>query len=432
MALKLHKYQAKVFDSKARFIGAISGIRGGKTTVGAAWLCQKIYTDYQNGVRGDYLIVAPTNNVLSQATLPKFKEFFPSDWGTWKEQPKSYFQLNWNRRTPDGKDTKEPCRIFVRSMDDPNAIEGMEALAIWADEVGFMKDASWVALRGRTSITQAPILMTSTPYSMNWFYTQIYKKWKEGNEDYDVIQWGSAENPVFPRDEVEKARKELPKEIFERRYLGKFTRLEGLAYPEFDEDEHIVKPFPIPNKGLVFAGADFGYNNPNAVVYIWEDPETKIYYVFKEFYKSKVLLKDVAYSIQSVGPSYVLCDTQASQNIAELRRYHGIRGIKEADKVKDIGIERIRNLLIEKRLKFFSTCTNTLEEIRAYHYAPPKIDGTSTEKLIDKYNHAMDALRYAFSKPLQGLYTNRANKNYKKILRRRMDRIAPRNPMTGY
>ena len=432
MALNLHKYQTKVFESKARFIGAISGIRGGKTTVGAAWLCQKIYEDYQAGKRGDYLIVAPTNNVLSQATLPKFKEFFPSDWGEWKEQPKNFFKLNWNRKTPDGKDTNEPCRIFVRSMDDPNAIEGMEAHAIWADEVGFMKDAAWIALRGRTSITQAPILMTSTPYSMNWFYTQIYRRWKEGNKDYDVIQWGSGENPAFPAEEIAAAKAELPKELFERRYMGKFTRLEGLAYPEFDEDVHVVEPFPIPNKGLVFAGADFGYNNPNAIVYIWEDPETKVYYVFKEFYKAKVLLKDLAYSIQSIGPSYVLADTQAAQNIAELKRFHGIKGIKTADKVKDIGIERIRSLLIDKRLKFFSNCKNTLEEIRAYHYKAPKPDGTTTEELVDKYNHAMDALRYAFSKPLQGLYSNRAQKNYKQILRNRMARLSPQNPITGY
>jgi len=433
MSLKLHKYQTKVFESKARFIGAISGIRGGKTTVGAAWLCQRIYQDYESGKRGDYLIVAPTNNVLAQATLPKFKEFFPKDWGQWKEQPKHFFQLNWNRVTPDGKETSEPCRIFVRSMDDPNAVEGMEVLAIWADEVGFMKDTAWVALRGRTSITQAPILMTSTPYSMNWFYTEIYKRWKADNPDYDVIQWGSGENPVFPQAELEKAKAELPRELFERRYMGKFTRLEGLVYPEFDEDSHIVDPFPIPSKGLVFAGADFGYNNPNAIVYIWEDPDTKIYYVFKEFYKAKVLLQDLAHSIRTIQPQYVLADTQGAQNIAELKRFHGIKQIRAAEKVKDLGLQRVRSLLKEGRLKFFrGRVPHTIEEIKEYHYKPPKIDGTSTEEVVKKNNHAMDALEYAFSKSWQGLYSNRVNKNHKLILRRRMERLSPNNPLTGY
>lgn len=438
MGLKLHKYQTKVFESKKRFIGAISGIRGGKTTVGAAWLCQKIYEDYTAGVRGDYLIAAPTNNVLAQATLPKFKEFFPSDWGVWKEQPKHFFQLNWNKKTPDGKETNEPCRIYVRSMDDPNAVEGMETLAIWADEVGFMKDSAWVALRGRTSITQAPILMTSTPYSMNWFYTEIYKRFKEGNPDYDVIQWGSGENPVFPQEELEKAKRELPKEMFERRYMGKFTRLEGLVYPEFEEDEHVVEPFDIPSNGLVFAGADFGYNNPNAIVYIWESPKTEdkpqsVYYVFKEYYRGKVLLQDLARSIRSVNPKYVLADNQGAQNIAELKRFHGIRQIKPCEKVKGIGVERIRTLLKEGRLKFFKGRTpNTLDEIKELHYKPPKIDGSSTEEIVKKNNHAMDALEYAFSKSWQGLYSNRVHKDYKAILRSRMERLQPDNFITGY
>lgn len=432
MKLNLHEYQTKVFESKARFTAAIAGKRGGKSVCGAAWLCQRIYEDYEKGKRGNYLIVAPTNPVIIQATLPTFKQFFPKDWGTWKEQPKNYFELNWNVMGVDGKETPERAKIFVRSMDDPNSIEGMDVLAIWADEVGFMKEAAWPALEGRSSNNLAPILMTSTPYSMNWVFTKIYKPFKAGDPDYNVIQWRSVDNPSFSKAEYERLKKSMSKPLFERLHGGNFTRLEGMAYPEFDEEEHIVKPFQIPSKGLVFAGADFGYNNPNAIVYIWEDPDTRIYYVFKEFYKSKVLLKDIAYSIQSVGPSYVLADTQASQNIAELRRFHGVKGIKEADKVKDIGIERIRTLLIDKRLKFFSSCKNTLEEIKGYHYAPPKSDGTSTEKLVDKNNHAMDALRYAFSRPLQGLYKHRVNKNIKQILRSRMARIAPHNPMTGY
>jgi len=420
-------------DSKARFIGAISGVRGGKTTIGAIWLCNRIYQDYQKGVTGDYLIAAPTSKILDQAALPKFKEIFPKDWGEWREQPKSYFQLKWTKKDPDGKDTGEPCRIFVRSLDDPNAIEGMECLAIWADEVGLMKDQAWINFQSRTSITQGPVLMTGTPYSMNWFYRDVYQSWKDGNKDFDVVQWRSMDNPSFREEEYERAKKTMPKVLFDRTYGGQFTRLEGLVYPEFDEDELLVDPFEIPAVGLVFAGLDFGYNNPNAIVYIWEDPKTKIYYVFREFYQNKVLLKDLAASINHHQPSYVLADTQSAQLIAELRRFHGVRQIREADKVKEAGIERIRNLLIEKRLKFFRNRTqNLVEEFKTYHYQAPKADGTSSEKIVDKHNHALDALRYAFSRPLQGLYVNRVKRDFKSILKRRGERLTPSDPLTGY
>lgn len=432
MKLKLHAFQTKVFESKARFTAAIAGKRGGKTVCGATWLCQRIYQDYQAGKRGNYLIIAPTNSTIIQATMPTFKQFFPKDWGTWKEAPKSYFQLNWNVTGIDGKDTDEPARIFVRSMDDPNAIEGMDVLAIWADEVGFMKDSAWPAIEGRSTTHRCPVLMTSTPYSMNWVYTKIYKPFKDGDPDYNVIQWRSVDNPNFSKKEFERLKRSMTKALFERLHGGQFTRLEGMVYPDFDEEEHVVKPFPIPSTGVVFAGADFGHNNPNAIVYIWKNPETNVFYVFKEYYKSKVLLKDIAYSINSINPAYVLADSQAAQNIAELKRFHGIKQIKPADKVKEVGFQRINALLRENRLKIFSTCVNTIDEIKSYHYKPPSPDGSSKEEVVDKFNHCMDALRYAFSRAIAGLYTHRPHKNYKAILAARMARLAPDNQITGY
>lgn len=423
-----HPAQQKIFDSKARYIGALAGIRGGKTTAGAVWLCSRIFADYKAGKRGDYLIVAPTIKILEQSTLPKFKEYFPADWGVYKDK-KGSFDLIWCR-----KDSKEPCRIFVRSMDDPNSIEGMEALAIWGDEVGQMKGEAWPNLVGRVSITQGPILMTSTPYAMNWFYTEVYKKWKEGNPNFEVIAWSSKDNPAFPLAEYENARTILPPQIFERRYNGKFTRMEGLVYPEFDEDRHVVDPFPIPSKGLIFGGMDFGRNNPNAIVCIWEDPETKVYYVYKEFYRSEVLLQEMASFLKSEGMAYVLADTQAAQLIAELQQFYQVRGVKEADKGIEVGIERIRTLLIEDRLKFFKNKTpRTLDEIKHYHYANQTYEKNASDKPIAKDNHAMDALRYAFSRPLQGLYSGRTPFNKKNLYSaKRRNIIFDVDPNTGY
>lgn len=426
--IKLHEKQDKVIESKARYIGVISGIRGGKTTIGAIWLCHRMWQDFQAGKMGDYLIAAPTHKILEQSTLPKFKEFFPRDWGEWKEG-KSCFELKWKRNG-----TNEPCRIFVRSMDDPNSIEGMECLAIWADEVGQMRGESWPNMVGRVSITQGPILMTSTPYSMNWFYTEIYKKWREGNPLFEVISWSSSDNPAFPKEEYDNARKILPSAVFERRYNGKFTRMEGLVYPEFDDDRHLVDPFPIPANGLRFGGLDFGRSNPNAVVCIWEDPDTKVYYIYKEFYRSEVLLNELAAFLKAENLSYILADTQASQLIAELNQYYGVRSVKEADKGIEVGVERIRSLLIEDRLKFFRNRTpRTVDEIKEYHYEASSLDRNAREKPVAKNNHAMDALRYAFSRPLQGLFSQKPNFDKKRLYsakRRMMTQDV--DPVTGY
>lgn len=426
MELTLHKKQDKVLDSKARFIGVVSGIRGGKTTIGAIWLLQQIQTDYQNGRTGDYLICAPTNKILDQSTLPKFKEYFPKDWGVWKEQ-KSYFELAWTRKGSD-----EPCRIFVRSLDEPDAIEGMECLAAWIDECGKIKHQGWTNVQGRLSITRGRCILTTTPYAVNWFYKEVFQRAKNGDEEYEVITWSSVDNPTFPREEYEKRKREMPKAIFARRYDGEFTRLEGLVYPEFDEEQHVVDSFDIPDSWLRFGGMDFGKSNPNAILCVAEDPEKKIFYVYKEFYQSETLLKTLSQFLHNQDLAYVLADTQAAQNIMELNKFYGNRNVKTADKNKDTGIARIRGLLEEGRLKFFKRCEKTIEEIQEYHYAAPDADGFNNDKTVDKNNHAMDALRYAFSRPMQGLYTNWSGAARGKKHKRMSERAQIIDEVTGY
>jgi len=411
--------------STARFIACVAGVRGGKTTIGAIWLLSQINQDRESGKLGDYLICAPRNKTLEQATLPKFKEFFPPDWGTWKEQ-KSYFELNWNR-----PGTSEPCRIFVRSVDDPNAIEGMDCLAAWMDEVGEMKFQAWINVQSRLSIARGRCIMTTTPYSINWFYTHVFRSI---DKDFEILTWSSVDNPKFTQEEFESAKKRLPRCVFERTYLGKFTRFEGLVYPEFDEETHMVQPFPIPDNWLRFGGLDFGHSNPNAIVCIAQDPENNIFYVYNEFYRSETLLKTISEFLHREGLAYVLADTQSTQLIAELQQYHGNKGIKEADKRIEIGIERVRSLLQENRLKFFiGKCEKTIEEILQYHYASGEGDKVVSEKPVAKDNHAMDAMRYAFSRNLQGLYANKPKFDKRRIYSaKRISLIRETDPYTAY
>lgn len=425
IGLRLHRFQQEVMASLKRFIVCVSGIRGGKTTIGALWLLMRIQKDRMSGKFGDYLICAPTAKILQQSTLPKFREYFPSDWGVWREQ-KSCFELNWNRPGSD-----EPCRIFVRSMDDPESIEGMDALAAWADEMGKMKSTAWTMITGRLSVTEGPCIITTTPYASGWFFRDVFKKALENDPNYQAITWSSVDNPAFPQSEFERAKRELPKALFERRYLGKFTRLEGLVYPEFDEELHTVEPFKIPEEWVKFGGMDFGFNNPNAILPIAEDPVNHIFYVYKEFYQNETLLQTIADWLKAQNLEYVLADTQSAQLIAELQNYYGCRNVKEADKAIEVGIQRIRTLLQEERLKFFRGKTEkTVEEIMEYHYPPADMEKGAGDKPVPKKNHAMDALRYAFSRPLHGLYYKRPKKNFNHVRTRRVrDDI---DPWTGY
>lgn len=425
MQFSPHPKQAMLLESSARFLLALSGVQGGKTTVGVVWLLREIYNAYMAGYKGDFLIAAPTVKVLQQSTIPKFKEYFPKDWGEWKEQ-KSAFELVWGGS------------IYVRSTEEPDYLEGMTIKAAWLDEAGKMKVAAWVNIQARLAIHQGRAIFTTTPYTFNWVNSQILRKAAKlngvaqpGNDleaDIEAFHWSSADNPAFSKQEFERARRTMDARLFEKRYEGKFTALEGLVYPDYSE-ESIVDPFAIPTNWKRFAGMDFGLTNPTSVTCITEDPETHIFYAYKEFYKSEASLASMAEFIRDEDLQYVLADPQSAMVINELQKYHGLGNVKPADNEIDVGLERIGSLLRSERLKFFrDKLPNTVREIEAYHYPEQDGDKPTKDKPVAKNNHAMDSLRYAFSKQVE-----RSIYNIRPRRRSVRDRVLPEtNSYTGY
>lgn len=425
MEFSPHPKQAMLLASKARFLLALSGVQGGKTTCGAIWLLREIYDAYLTGYKGDWLIAAPTVKVLQQSTIPKFKEYFPKDWGEWKEQ-KSCFELVWGGN------------IYVRSTEEPDYLEGMTIKGAWLDEAGKMKVAAWVNIQARLAIYQGRAIFTTTPYTFNWVNKEILKKacringiTQMGNDleaDIEAFHWSSADNPAFSKAEFERAKRTMDSRLFAKRYEGKFTALEGLVYEDFS-DECMVDPFAIPTHWKKFAGMDFGHTNPTAIIFIAEDPESKTFYAYKEFYKPGASLSVIAAAINEENPEYVLADPQSAMVISELQKYHGLKTIKPADNDIDVGIERIGSLLRGDRLKFFEgKMVHTKDEMESYHFPQSDGDKPTNDKPVAKKNHAMDALRYSFSKQSEkSIYHNRP---LRKAVR---ERVLPEvNPYTGY
>lgn len=424
-ALKLHPAQDRIISTLRRFIVALSGIQGGKTTVGGVWICQKLQKDREAELVGDYLICAPTVKILQQSTIPKFKEIFPPDWGEWKEQ-RQCFDLAWG-----GK-------IFVRSTEDPDHLEGMTLLAAWMDEAGQMKEQAWINIQGRLSIHEGPCLLTTTPYMDGWFWELVRSIRDDQDPDYEFVTWKSVDNPGFPKAEYERAKRRLSKAVFERRYEGKLARMEGLIYADVDDNNYSAQ-MVIPGAWKRFAGIDFG-RAMTAIVFVAEEPEEwktdpktnekklvkpSVYYVYREFYKSQVLLREISAHLQREEIAYILGDPRSAQEIAELQKVYGIKHIQKADNKVDIGIERIATLIKENRLKFIKKrVPNTVEELELYHFAPGQ------EVPVKAKDHAMDALKYAFSRQIKTLYQHRVKRQTRRFSSR-LARVQP-DPFTGY
>ena len=409
--------QQMVLDSKKRFILAVGGVQSGKTTIGMVWLLLKLQEDLEKGYKGHYLIGVPTYKTWIQSTKVKFYDMFPKDWGDgdnlgWHEKD-GYFKTVWG------------AHIYVRSVDEPNAIEGMTLRAAWLDEFGNMDQAVWTNIQARVGALKGSCIMTSTPYlGKFWVKTLVYDRASEVNgeprtpdnvdSEIAVIQWKTKENPHFDKDEVERQRRQMSPELFALRYEGTFSAPHGLVYKDFNRDGDVVSPFLIPESWRRFGGIDFGFGSTTAVVCVAEKPAEvdkqgkpiglPTFYVYREFYEKGAMLNRVGAFLTNARLSRTLGDPRGAQEMAELSRAYGVQHLTKADNEVKTGIEKLKVLFQDHRIKVFSNCKQTIDELLSYHYKLELEEKDSDGLPAKLHDHAMDALRYAFSKEFDKVY----------------------------
>lgn len=157
------------------------------------------------------------------------------------------------------------------------------------------------------------------------------------------------------------------------------------------------------NAVAMLYGMDFGFSvDPAAMVEVcFLDPDT--IYIQNEIYKTGLLPsnssnKESNYidNIKTAFGEIALkslwsADSARPDSIAQLRN-DGLR-IEGAPKLKN-SIESGIEYLLSKKIIVHPRCKNTIFELYNYKYKKDKNSGEITREIIDKHNHAMDALRY--------------------------------------
>jgi hypothetical protein len=255
--LNLHKGQWRAWTSAKRFIGVIAGTQSGKTSFGPHWL----YREIQLRGPGDYIIATPTFPLLSKKLLPEFKKLFQR-WlklGEYHVQERKFVfsKDGWLRtfgtHDADGNAYTDayiedhPTVVWFGYAADPDSLESATAKGAWLDEAGQkkFKRESWEAILRRLSLAQGRVLVTTTPYDLGWMKQEFHDRAKAGDPDYDFINFDSTENPAFPREEFERARRTLPGWKFDLFYRGLYTRPAGMIYDCFGDLLHPEGHLPV-------------------------------------------------------------------------------------------------------------------------------------------------------------------------------------------
>lgn len=388
--VELHEFQSQAFLSLKDIIVALAGKRGGKSVVGALWLITLIRNDIAKGIKKNYLIVSPTHGLMNKATLVTFKKYFPRSLGVHKRADQVIELVNGGL-------------IYLCSADTPDRIEGFEASGgCWADEAGQYSLEVFYKIQQRLTSEDGTgrLFISTTPYGsdINWLNKEILLKLAD-LPYVEVVRWSTKDNPHISSLVYERAKATMRKELFLRDFEGLYQKLEGLIYTEFDRKSMYeqVDPVELPEDAPTYAGIDFGAGT-SATIIVKEDINTHIFYVVDLLYGPNISSKEKAEFLSKYKIKQVLGDPAAGDAIVEMKKVHKVP-IATADNSVDVGIERITTLIKRGKLKIFNTVKDSLcTEFENYHYKP------GTDKPVKELDHALDALRYLFSKNILLVY----------------------------
>lgn len=397
MRLNFHLGQWRAWNSEKRFIAVLAGTQGGKTSFGPHWL----YREIQRRGPGDYLVATPTFPLLELKALPEFKRLFEG-WlhlGRYTGSPirRFAFSEHGQRRTFGDSGERYATNVYFGHAQDPDSLESATAKAAWLDEAGQKKFrlSSWEAILRRLSLNLGRALLTTTIYNLGWLKQKFWDRFKANDPDVDVIRFRSLDNPAFPAEEWERARRDLPAWKFDMFYRAIFTRPAGLIYDSFDEKLHTCPRFPIPDDWPRYLGLDFGGVNTAGVFYA-ENPAGGKLYAYREYKAGSRTAKDHAVALLKGEPGIPTC-VGGSKSEGQWRDEFRAGGLPvKPPTISDVevGIDRVYGVHNRGELVVFDDLWGYLEEKMTYARALDEA-GEPTEAIEDKNSfHFMDGERY--------------------------------------
>ncbi|MCP5016853.1 MAG: PBSX family phage terminase large subunit, partial [Ketobacter sp.] len=147
-------------------------------------------------------------------------------------------------------------------------------------------------------------------------------------------------------------------------------------------------------------GLDFGFSSdPAALVATHYDKKFKTIYIYAEAYEYELTNNQLADVIEPVvKDDSVFCDSAEPKSIRELRNA-GIRALGAAKGRDSVwhGIQWLKgqSIIVD------SSCVKTISEFQQYQWKKDK-HNEAMRIPMDRNNHIMDALRYAYERDMKG------------------------------
>lgn len=269
----------------------ILGTKTGKTLAASVRILAKSYTAHQE-IGARYRIIAP---VVQQAllTYQYMQRLIPNklSYDMEKEDELNQRLMEiWADITPDRSDTRKLFEwkhngavINAVSGDNPDTIEGDRQQGVIIDEMAKVKEASIAASVSTTTQTGGWHLFVTTPTKGKNHAFRIYKEHEEKmNHELKMgrtptqyaFRLPSWTSPYSDKEQIERARKTLPKRLFDMLYGAEFVDGSGVFnkvseafgnVTEYEYSDYFVKESH--ESKVIFVGVDFAKKVDYTVFY---------------------------------------------------------------------------------------------------------------------------------------------------------------------
>ena len=252
--------------------------------------------------------------------------------------------------------------------------------------------------RKRLTLSFNPILQS------HWIYEEHFSGigWTDEqttyqSDDLSILKTWYIHNKFLTTDDVKDLESETDKYFYSVYTLGNWGVLGNLIFTNWSVQDLSGMQHQFVNRRN---GLDFGFSSdPAALPRSHYDRMRKTIYLFGELYETGLTNDLLAEEIVKMcGPDLVTCDSAEPKSIAELKRY-GVNA-RGALKGKDSVLFGIQ-WLQQQTIVIDTRCINSRNEFAQYKWKEDK-NGNAIRQPVDKFNHIIDALRYAYEDDMKG------------------------------
>lgn len=235
-------------------------------------------------------------------------------------------------------------------------------------------------------------LFISTTNGFNHFYDLCNKELEDN--DYKTFHFTSYDNPHLDPAEIEKMKLEMTEDRAAQEIYADFRKKEGLVYKEFSRALHLTDEEP-SDVVYTIGGVDFGFTHFAAVIDIKRDYHG-VYWITDEWVEQGHTDDIICEYAIAKRYAKIFPDPENASAIEMMKKKGGnVRKVIKGSGSVKFGIDAVRSLLKQNRLRVNKRCIKVIESFEKYSYRETKGNEIPNELPHHNFSDPLDAIRYA-------------------------------------